>query len=221
MKTDSQLQQDVIAELKWEPLLREAEIGVSAKDGIVTLTGTVDGYAKKAEAEEAVKRVAGVNAVVEKIQVKYGSDGGKKDDNDIATEIVNAFKWNWEVPSGKVTARVEKGWVTLEGQVEWNFQSDAARRAVVNLTGVTGVSNYVKVKSQNEDAIEKNSIESALKRNWSMSDTDIRVAVFGHKATLSGTVDSLYQRDEAERIAWNAPGVWNVGNELVVEYDYD
>jgi len=221
MKTDSQLQADVIAELKWEPLLREAEIGVSVKEGIVTLTGTVDGYAKKVEAEDAVKRVVGVNAVVEKIQVKYGSDWGKKDDNEIATEIVNAFKWSWEVPAGKVTARVEKGWVTLDGQVEWNYQSDAAKEAVVNLVGVTGVSNNIKVKSRMEDTIEKSEIERAIKRNWSVSDTDIRVAVSGHKATLTGTVDSWYQKSEAERIAWKAPGVWNVGNELVVDYDYD
>jgi len=221
MKTDSQLQADVIAELKWEPLLREAEIGVSVKEGIVTLTGTVDGYAKKVEAEDEVKRVVGVNAGVEKIQVKYGSDWGKKDDNEIATEIVNAFKWSWEVPAGKVTARVEKGWVTLDGQVEWNYQSDAAKEAVVNLVGVTGVSNNIKVKSRMEDTIEKSEIERAIKRNWSVSDTDIRVAVSGHKATLTGTVDSWYQKSEAERIAWKAPGVWNVGNELVVDYDYD
>jgi len=209
MKTDSQLQQDVIAELKWEPLLREAEIGVSAKDGVITLTGTVDGYAKKTEAEDAVKRVAGVNAVVEKIEVKYGVNWGKKDDNEIATEIVNAFKWHWE------------GWVTLDGQVEWNFQSNAAKAAVANLLGVTGVSNNLKIKSLTDDAIEKEDIESALKRNWSVSGKDIRVAVSDHKATLTGTVDSWYQKDEAGRIAWRAPGVWNVGNELVVEYDDD
>jgi osmotically-inducible protein OsmY len=220
MKTDSKLQQDAIAELKWEPLLREAEIGVAVKEGVITLTGTVDAYAKKAEAEDAVKRVAGVKAVVEKIEVKYAGDWGKKDDNDIATEIVNAFKWKLEVPSDKVTAKVEKGWVTLDGQVQWNFQRDAAREAVKSLVGVTGVSNNIKVKSQSDDAIEKRDIESALKRNWSVSDQDIGVAVSGHKATLTGTVDSWYQKDEAERIAWNAPGVWNVGNELLVEYDY-
>jgi osmotically-inducible protein OsmY len=220
MKTDSQLQQDAIAELKWEPLLREAEIGVSVKQGIVTLTGTVDAYAKKTEAEDAVKRVVGVKAVVEKIEVKYDGDWAKKDDNDIATEIVNAFRWHLEVPSEKVTARVEKGWVTLDGQVEWNFQSDAAKNAVKNLSGVTGVSNNIKVKSQTESAIEKGAIESALKRNWSVSDQNIGVAVAGHKATLTGTVDSWYQKDEAGRIARNAPGVWNVGNELVVDYDY-
>jgi len=217
MKTDSQLQHDVIAELKWEPLLREAEIGVSAKDGVITLTGTVGGYAKKSEAEDAVKRVAGVKAVVEKIEVKFASNWAKKDDSDIATEIVNAFKWNWEVPGDKVKARVEKGWVTLEGELEWNFQSDAANKAVRNLMGVTGVTNNIKIKSRTAEAIEKADIESALKRNWSISSDDIRVNVSGHKATLTGTVDSWYQKDEAGRIAWNAPGVWNVENELFVE----
>jgi osmotically-inducible protein OsmY len=221
MKTDSQLQQDAIAELKWEPLLREAEIGVSAKLGVITLTGTVDSYVKKAEAEDAVKRVAGVKAVIEKIEIKYASDWAKKDDGDIATEIVNAFKWNLEIPSDKVKARVEKGWVTLDGQVEWNFQSEAARNAVRSLLGVTGVSNNIKVKSRTEDAIEKSEIESALKRNWSVSDQDIGVAVSGHKATLTGKVDSWFQREEAERIAWNAPGVWHVGNDLVVDYNYN
>ncbi len=218
MKTDSQLQQDVLAELKWEPLLRAAEIGVSAKDGVVTLTGTVDGFAKKSEAEDAVKRVLGVKAVVEKIEIKYPSSWAKKDDSDIATEIVNAFKWNWEVPADKVKARVEKGWVTLDGELEWKYLSDAAKDAVTNLLGVTGVTNNIKIKSRPEDAIEQSDIESALKRNWSVSDQDIRVAVSGHKATLTGTVDSSYQKDEAGRIAWNAPGVWNVANELGVDY---
>jgi osmotically-inducible protein OsmY len=219
MRTDSQLQHDVIAELKWEPLLREAEIGVSSKDGVITLTGTVDGYAKKTEAEDAVKRVVGVKAVVEKIEIKYPNSWAGTDDSDIATEVVNAFKWNPDVPAAQVTAKVEKGWVTLDGQVEWNFQSDAAKLSVRSLSGVTGVSNNIKVKSRAEDAIEKSAIESALKRNWSLSSKDIRVAVSGHKATLNGMVDSWYQKDEAERIAWNAPGVWNVGNELVVDYN--
>jgi len=221
MKTDSQLQQDVMAELKWEPLLRAAEIGVSAKDGVVTLTGTVDGYTKKSEAEDAAKKVAGVKAVVEKIEVKYASTWARKDDGDIATEIVSAFKWNWEVPADKVKARVEKGWVTLEGEVEWNFQSDAAKTAVRNLLGVTGVSNNITIKSRKEDAIEKGDIERALARNWTISDKDIAVKVSGHKATLSGTVDSWYQKDEAGRIAWKAPGVWNVENNLAVEYSYN
>jgi osmotically-inducible protein OsmY len=159
--------------------------------------------------------------VVEKILVKYAGNWAEKDDNDIATEIVNAFKWNWEVPADKVTAKVEKGWVTLEGQVEFNFQRDHAQEAVRKLLGVTGVSNNITVKPRTDDAIEKADIESALKRNWSVSDKDIRVTVSGHRATLTGTVNSWYEKDEAGRIAWNAPGVWNVVNDLVVEYDYD
>ena len=220
MKTDSQLQQDLIAQLKWEPLLRSAEIGVSAKDGVVTLSGTVDSYAKKLEAEDAAKRVKGVKAVVEKIEVKFASNWARKDDGDVANEIISAFKWNWEVPDDKVQARVEKGWVTLEGEVEYNYQSDAAKKAVRNLLGVTGVSNNIKLKTSTEDAIEKADIASALARNWSTFDNEIAVNVSEHKAILSGTVGSWYQKDEAERIARNAPGVWNVENNLAVEYDY-
>ena len=219
MKTDTQLQQDVMAQLKWEPTLSASQIGVSAKDGVITLTGTVDGYAKKTEAEDAVKRVVGVKAVVEKIEIKYPSNWAKKDDNDIAAEIVNAFKWNWEIPTGKVKAKVEKGWVSLDGELPWKFQSEAAAKAVRALEGVAGVSNNIKIKSTTDEAIEKADIESALERNWSVSDKDIHVKVSGHKATLTGTVDSWYQKDEAGRIAWNAPGVWTVENELLVEYE--
>lgn len=150
--------------------------------------------------------------------MKYPSTWTKKDDGDIAAEIANALKWSWDVPADKVKARVEKGWVTLEGELEWNVQSDAATRAVRNLVGVTGVSNSIKIKPHASEAVEKADIESALKRNWSVSSEDIRVQVAGHKATRTGTVDSWYQKDEAERIAWNAPGVWNVANELLVEY---
>ncbi len=220
MKTDSQLQQDVMAQLKWEPLLRAAEIGVSAKDGVITLSGFVDSYAKKSEAEDAVKKVVGVKAVVEKIEVKYASNWAKRDDSDVAAEIINAFKWNWEVPADKVRAKVEGGWVTLEGELEWKYQSDAATRAVKSLLGVTGVSNNIRIKARAGDAIEKADIVSALARNWSTADNDIVVDVSDHKAILSGTVDSWYQRDEAGRIAWNAPGVWNVENNLAVEFDY-
>jgi osmotically-inducible protein OsmY len=205
--------------VKWEPLLRAARIGISVKDGIVTLSGTVDGYTMKSEAEAAVKRVAGITAVVEKIEVKYPSTWAKKDDNDIAAEVVNAFKWNWQIPSDKVKARVEKGWVTLEGELEWKHQSDAATSAVKDLLGVAGVSNNIKIKSTAEDVIEKADIENALERNWSVSAQDIQVKVSGQKATLTGTVDSWYQKDEAGRIAWKAPGVWSVEDELLVEYD--
>ena len=127
MKTNEELQKDVQDAIKWEPLLNAAEIGVTAKDGVITLTGSVNSYAKKSEAEMATKNVAGVKAVVEKIEIKFGSDWAKKDDNEIATEVLNAIKWDWEVPSDKIKVKVEKGWITLEGDVTWNFQKNAAK----------------------------------------------------------------------------------------------
>jgi len=219
MKTNEELQKDVQDAIKWEPLLNAAEIGVAVKDGIVTLTGTVDSYLKKVEAEEAAKNITGVKAVVEKIEIKIGSYWSKTD-NEIATEVVNAMKWNWEVPNDKVKVKVENGKVTLEGELPWNFQKEAAKRAVINLTGVTGVLNNITIKSDSKDDIEQSDIEDALRRNWSINEEDIDVAVSGSTVTLTGTVDSWYQSDEAERMAWNAPGVSKVKNELVVEYDY-
>jgi len=220
MKTNSELQQDVEDAIKWEPLLNAAEIGVTAKDGVVTLTGVVNSYSKKIEAEHAAKNVAGVKAVVEKIEVKFSSLFGKKDDNEIATEVLNALTWNWQVPNEKLKIKVEKGWVTLEGELEWNYQRDAAKDAVKNLMGVIGVSNDIKIKSESFEAVEQSDIESALKRNWSISQKDITVKVAGHNATLTGTVDSWYQKNEAGKLAYNAPGIWSVDNELIVDYEY-
>ena len=219
MKTNESLQKDVQDAIKWEPLLNAAEIGVTAKDGIITLTGTVDNYTKKSEAEDAAKNVAGVKAVVEKIEIKFGSTW-QKDDNEIAKEVLNAFKWNWEVPDDKVKVKVENGWVTLEGELQWNYQKEAAKNVVKNLVGVIGVTNNIIIKSLTNDEIEKKDIESALERNWSINANDIRVKVLGNGVTLTGTVNSWYQKDKAGRIAWNAPGVWKVDNELVIEQDY-
>jgi len=221
MKNNAELQKDVQDAIKWEPLLNEAEIGVIVKDGVVTLTGTVDSYSKKIEAEAAAKSVAGVKVVVEKIEIKFSSNWAKKDDNEIATEVINALKWNWQVPSDKLKVKVEKGWVTLEGELQWNYQKDAAKDVVKNLLGVQGVSNNITIKSDTLDLVEKKDIENALKRNWSINDKDIKVKVSNHKVTLTGSVNSWYDKDEAARIAWNAPGVWNVDNELVVDYDYE
>lgn len=218
-KTNETLQKDVQDAIKWEPLLSAAEIGVIVKDGVVTLTGSVDSYSKKLEAEDAAKNVAGVKAVVEKIEIKFGH-GDKKDDNEIATEIISALKWNWQVPNDKVKVKVENGWVSLSGELSWNYQKEAAQKAINKLDGVMGVSNNINIKSESKDAIEKKLIEDALDRNWSIDNGDIDVVVSGTKVTLNGTVDSWYQKQEAGRIAWNAPGVWQVDNELVVDYAY-
>lgn len=220
MKTNEELQKDVQDAIKWEPLLHAAEIGVTVKDGVVTLTGTVDSFAKKTEAETATKNVAGVKAVVENIEIKFASTWAVKDDNEIATEVLNAFRWNWEIPDDTLKVKVQKGWVTLEGNVHWNYQREAAATAVRKLLGVTGVLNNIMVKSESHDAIERVDIENALKRNWSIDDAAIQVEVDGHKVKLTGTVDSWYQKEEAGRIAWNASGVWTVDNEIVIDYEY-
>lgn len=218
MKSNEDLQRDVQNAIKWEPLLHAAEIGVTAIDGVVTLTGTVDSYAKKYEAEEAAKKVYGLKALVEKIEIKFSSTW-KKDDTEIATEILNVLKSEWEIPNDDIIVKVENGWVRLDGEVQWNYQREAAKKVLKQLSGVLGVTNDIKLSAETHDAIEKKDIQDALTRNWSISEQDIDVKVLGNKVTLNGTVDSYYQRDEAGRIAWNAPGVISVDNELVVEFN--
>jgi len=219
MKTNTDLQQDVQNAIKWEPLLGAAEIGVTAKDGVVSLTGVVDSYAKKLEAENAAKKVIGVKALVEKIEVKFPSSWSKTN-VEIANEVLTALKSNWSVPKDKVTVKVEDGWVTLEGELPWNYQREAAKNAVHYLSGVKGVTNNIKIKSESHDAIEKRDVEKAIGRSWSVDDSDINVSVSGTTVTLSGTVNSWYEKGEAERIAWNTPGIWHVKNELSVDYYY-
>lgn len=219
MKNNEGLQKDVQDAIKWEPLLNAAEIGVTVKDGVVTLTGTVDSYIKKTEAEDAAKKVTGVKAVVENIEVKFG-DWGPKTDDEVAREVLNAFKWSWQVPNDKITVKVEKGWVTLQGELNWQYQKEAAKSAIKNLLGVKGIINNITVKSDVDDEIEKHDIESAIRRNWAINEDNVHVKVSGNRVTLTGTVGSIYQKDEVQRIAWNAPGVWHVDNELLVEYDF-
>jgi osmotically-inducible protein OsmY len=218
MKSNAELQQDVQDAIKWQPLLNAAEIGVTAKDGVVSLTGVVDSYIKKTEAEDAAKSVAGVTALVESIEVKYPSSYNKTN-SEIATEVLNALKASFDVPDDKVKVKVEAGWVTLTGELSWNYQKEAAKDAVGGLMGVTGVTNSITIKSESMESVEKAAIENALKRDWAFYDNNIRVQVSGHRATLTGTVASIYQKDEAGSIAWNAPGVWSVDNELTVAWN--
>ncbi|MDA6071599.1 BON domain-containing protein [Flavobacterium sp. AC] len=219
MKTNQELQKDVQDAMKWQPSLHAAEIGVTVKDAIVTLTGTVDGYYKKTEAETAAKGVAGVNAVVEEINVKYPSNF-LKTNNEIAAEVVKALKDDRSVPNNQINVKVEDGWVTLDGELAWHYQKDAAKSAVARLSGVKGITNDINIKSEAHDTLEKKRVEDAFTRHWSINAEDITVSVSGTKITLTGTVTSLYQKDEAARIAWDTPGVWSVENNLVVEYDY-
>jgi len=217
MKNNQELQTDVQNAIKWEPLLHAAEIGVTAKDGVVTLTGIVDSYAKKVEAETATKKVIGVKALVENIEVKFANSWSKTD-VEIANEVLTALKSNWSVPKDKVTVMVEDGWVTLEGELPWNYQKEAAKNATNFLSSIKGVTNNIKIKSDSHDLIEKKDVENAIARSWSVDDSDIKVEVSGSTVTLTGTVDSWYQKEEASRIAWNTPGIWHVKNELEVDY---
>ena len=218
--SNEELQQDVQDAIKWEPLLNAAEIGVTAKDGVITLTGTVDSYAKKLEAEDAAKSVKGVKAVIVKLDIKFGSDSEKKDDSEIADEIIKAAKWNWDIPKDKIKANVENGWVTLSGEVDFNYQREAIEDLVKNHSGITGVTNNITIE-ESEDLVEEKDIESALRRNWFIDDSNIEIHVSNHNVTLTGSVESWFERDKAERIAWNALGVWNVNNQLVLDYDYE
>ncbi|WP_291287488.1 BON domain-containing protein [Flavobacterium sp.] len=218
MKTNEELQRDVQNAIKWEPQLHAAEIGVTAKDGIVTLMGTVDAYYKKIEAENAAKNVDGVKAVVEEIEIKYSSN--TKSDEDIANDVLKALTDNWNVPQEKIQIKVEKGWVTLEGQVTWNYQKEAVNKSINPLTGVKGVINRIKIKSEIQDEIEKKNIVRALESNWTLHSEDIFVKVDGTTVTLTGAVSSLFQKDLAEKIVWKTPGIWSVNNQLVVEHKY-
>jgi osmotically-inducible protein OsmY len=218
MKSNESLQKDIQEAIKWEPLLHAAEIGVTVKDGVVTLTGVVDSYAKKFEAENAAKSVSGVKAVVEKIEIAPKGTH-KKTDNQLAEQVLNTFQWHWEIPNDTIQIKVEQGWITLEGEVPWNYQKEAARNAVKNLLDVRGVSDHIIIKNESHNEAEKSSIERALARHWSVDNSNIEVSVSGNKVTLKGKVQSWYQKDEAERIAWKGHGVSAVENELVFEYD--
>jgi len=219
MKSNETLQQNVEDAIKWEPSLHAAEIGVIVKNGVVTLTGTVDSYSKKLEAEHAVRNVAGVLAVVPKIEVVLAGSAIKTDE-DIAASALAALKSSWSVPDKDIRLKVHNGWVYLEGDMRWNYQKDAADRAVQDLAGVKGVINNLKIKSESHDKLEQKLVEDALKRHWSINADNIRVKVSGTNVTLEGTVGSLYQKREAARIAWKTPGVYTVDNNLEVEYDY-
>jgi osmotically-inducible protein OsmY len=219
MKSNEALQKDVQDAIKWEPLLHAAEIGVIVEDGIVTLTGIVDSYAKKKEAGEAAKKVAGVRAVADDIQVILNPSVVKSDAH-VAADVLKALQDSWSVPNNKIKVIVADGWVTLEGTLHWNFQREAAKNAVRYLPGVKGLINKMKIQAEIEEEIEKEHVEEALRRNWSLDAEKIHVKASGTTITLSGIVNSVYQKEEAERIAWNTRGVWHVDNQLVVEYDH-
>jgi len=214
MKTDAQLQRDVQDELKWEPSVTASEIGVAVNGGTVTLSGTVPTFAEKEAAERAVRRVAGVKAVAEEIQVRP-SGMHRRNDTEIAESVARAIQSNVWVPTD-VQATVENGWVTLRGEVHWEFQRKAAFNAVRYLAGVKGVTNWIGIKPVVPPEAVKDAIERALKRNAEIDAENINVSTDGGDVILRGHVRSWTEKDEASRAAWNAPGVTAVQNEISV-----
>ena len=212
--TDQEIQKDVLAELRWDAQVQPNEIGVSVKDGIVTLTGWVDSYLKKWSAEEAAHRVAGVKAVANDIEVKLSTE---RTDADIAEAAVHALEWDVSVPSDKIQVTVSKGWVTLKGEVEWQYQKQDAERVVRRLAGVMGVINLITVTPRTTPSELKKKIEHALVRNAEIDANRITVEVQGSKAILKGTVRSWAEKQEAERAAWSAPGILDVENRIMIE----
>jgi osmotically-inducible protein OsmY len=214
-KSDAQLQSDVQEELKWDPSVGRSEIGIACKNAVVTLSGQVDNYARKYAAMRAAERVSGVQVVADELNVRVPFSF-KRTDMEIAHAVAEALRWDIEVPNDKIKARVDEGWVWLDGDVEWEYQRSAAERAVRYLTGVKGVSNNVKISERPWIPDVKTRIERALKRTAELDAAQIKVNAADGSVTLSGRVRSWAARQDAERAVWSAPGVTSVKDELTV-----
>lgn len=215
MSHDDQLQKAVLAELKWEPSITAAHIGVTAGNGTVTLTGHVESYGQKHAAEMATGRVKGVKAVAEEIEVRLPFEI-KRDDADIAMAAVNRLAWDTATPPDAIKVKVEKGWMTLTGEVDWHYQQDTAEREVRNLLGVVGVSNQVTIKPRVDTARLQDDIQLALHRSIFFEPEEVHVSAVEGKVKLTGKVASWLERREAAMTAWAAPGATAVENDLIV-----
>ncbi len=213
---DNTLRQDIIDELDFEPSIDAADIGVAVENGVATLTGHVPTYAQKLTVEQVVRRVKGVKGIAQEIEVRpFGTN--RTADDEIAKRAVNTINWNTSVPDGAVQVKVQDGWVTLTGKVEWQYQKTAAADAVRDLAGVVGVSNQIEIKQRASAFDVKKRIEDALKRNAEIEARAIKVNVMdGGKVRLEGRVHAWSERSAAERAAWSAPGVNTVEDRLTL-----
>jgi osmotically-inducible protein OsmY len=213
MKADSQLQHDVLEELEWRPSIDASKIGVAAANGVVTLTGTVPQYADKIEAERIAKSVAGVKAVADDIDVQLV---GTINDTAIASAALSALKWHTWIPNEKLKVTVRDGWITLEGTVDWKYQREAASEAVCHLQGVKGVANEIGITVRPQPKDIRKQIEASFKRSAEVDARHVQVETRDNRVVLTGNVSNSAEREEAERVAWAAPGVTAVDNQLTV-----
>lgn len=216
-KTDTEIKSDVLAELKYEPSVKVTDIGVLVKDGTVTLNGNATSYSEKWQAVTAAKRVVGVRAIADDIKVKLW-DSFVRTDGDIAAAAANQIKWSTSIPAGTVKVTLRDGWLTLEGEVGWWYEKNAAEDAVEDLTGILGVTNLITIKPKPSAANIQSDIESAFERNALLDASRIEVEASGNKITLRGKVRNYTEREEAERVAWAAAGVSSVDDKLDVEW---
>jgi osmotically-inducible protein OsmY len=215
MDKDRVLQRKVLAELEWEPKVDSADIGVAVVDSVVSLNGFVKSYAEKLAAEAAVRRVAGSSPIAEELKVRYSSDT-KTADHEIARRIADMYAWNAIVPEDKILIKVENGWVTLAGEAKWQYQSREAARVASQISGVTGVSNNVRIVNQVQTGDIRRRIEDAFDRHADLDAKSVTVAVDGNKVVLGGHVGAWHERKVAENAAWSAPGVTQVVDHIAV-----
>lgn len=216
MKTDSEIQKDVIEQLKWESFLKASEIGVAVKNGVVTLSGTVDSYLKKIAAEDAAKRISGVKVVAEDIDVKY-PNSLIKNDTEIAEAVLNSLKWHSAVNEEKIKIKVENGIVTLEGEVDWEYQRNSVVTQIESLIGVKKIINNIIIKAGIVPKELKQKINAAFLRSATIDSEKINIEVSGQKVILKGKVRSWAEKNDAENAIWASPGVNKVENKLEIE----